>query len=461
MKNQIQITLATLLVSAAASLASAQNASFLPPTMGWSTWNTFALNISEQVIRQQADAIVSSGLKAAGYQYINIDDGYWNGRAPDGALLINKDKFPHGMRAVADYIHSRGLKAGIYSDAGDNTCGSGNEHPWGMGVGLAGHEQADCKTYFVDWDYDFIKVDYCGGIHMGLDEKSQYTKIGDAIRNAEKLKGKKIVFNICRWAYPGNWVSLVSDSWRTTGDINASWGSLKSIIKENLYIQAYTSGGHYNDMDMLEIGRGLTPDEENLHMAYWCIASSPLLVGCDMTKIPSRSLHLLKNRDLIAMNQDRLGIGAPVAYRDREVYVVAKDMQTVHGSKRAVVVLNLSDTAQTITFPLSATEFRGKVRVHDCIMQCDKGTARGSLTASVQPMERRPTSSPGNVWNRQSMRLRQPGSTSIRNSKTCPRHVPWRQRAPRRVSLWDILAMMLTTIWSGAMCGAIPAVPTG
>ncbi len=383
MKNQIQIALSALVLSAMPSMASAQKAAFLPPTMGWSTWNTFALNINEKVIKDQADAIVSSGLKAAGYQYINIDDGYWNGRAEDGTLRINKDKFPNGMRVVADYIHSKGLKAGIYSDAGDNTCGSGNKQPWGMGVGLAGHEDADCKTYFIDWDYDFIKVDYCGGAHMGLDEEAQYTKIGNAIKNVEKLKGKNIVFNICRWAYPGNWARKVADSWRTTGDINVSWRSLKSIVKENLYIQAYTSGGHYNDMDMLEIGRELTPDEENLHMAYWCIASSPLLVGCDMTKIPAHSLKLLKNRDLLAMNQDRLGIGAPVAYRDGEVYVVAKDMGTIHGNKRAVVVMNLTDAEQTITFPLSSVEFRGAVKVHDCLTQRDKGVAKGSFTAKV------------------------------------------------------------------------------
>lgn len=363
--------------------AMAQKRSFNPPTMGWSTWNTFALNINDALIRQQADAMVSTGLKDAGYEYINIDDGYWNGRADDGTLRINNEKFPNGMRAVADYIHSKGLKAGIYSDAGDNTCGSGNTHAWGLGVGFAGHEDADCKTYFVDWDYDFIKVDYCGGNHLGLDEQTQYTKISQAIAKAAKEKGKPVAFNICRWAYPGIWASEIADSWRTTGDINCSWGSLKGIVKENLYIQAYTGKGHYNDMDMLEIGRTLTPDEENLHMAYWCIASSPLLIGCNLATIPEHSLKLLKNKDLLAMNQDPLGIGAPVVYQKDDIYVVAKDMETLHGPKRAVVVMNLDDDKESISIPITALEFAPGVKIHDCLEQKDFSNSSSSMYVTV------------------------------------------------------------------------------
>ena len=153
------------------------------PTMGWSSWNTFALNINEQLIRQQADAMHTTGLQKAGYKYVNIDDGYWDGRDAEGHLRLNTKLFPNGMRALVDYIHSLGLKAGIYSDAGDNTCGSGGQHAWGLGVGFAGHEAEDCKLYFIDWDFDFIKVDYCGGMHMRLDEREQYTKISNAIRN--------------------------------------------------------------------------------------------------------------------------------------------------------------------------------------------------------------------------------------------------------------------------------------
>ena len=367
MKKKRNLILSVFIGLNAFAWAQPAQRTFLPPTMGWSSWNTFALNISDKIIEGQADAMVKTGLKAAGYEYINIDDGFWEGRGKDGQLIINRKRFPNGMRVVADYIHKLGLKAGMYSDAGDNACGSQDgTRAYGVGIGLAGYEAQDIKTYLQDWDYDFIKVDYCGGIHMGLDEREQYTKISNEIRKIEKETGRRLVFNICRWAYPGTWVSNIADSWRTTGDIYDAWASVKSIVKENLYLQAYTGGGHYNDMDMLEIGRSLNENEERTHMAYWCIASSPMLIGCDMTKLRESSLALLKNKDLIAMNQDVLGIGAPVVQREGDVYVVAKDMEQLHGSKRAVVVMNLTDSEQKISVDLAKLELSDKILVHDC-----------------------------------------------------------------------------------------------
>ena len=367
MKKKRNLILSVFIGLNAFAWAQPAQRTFLPPTMGWSSWNTFALNISDKIIEGQADAMVKTGLKDVGYQYINIDDGFWEGRGEDGQLIINRKRFPNGMRAVADYIHKLGLKAGMYSDAGDNACGSQDgTRAYGVGIGLAGYEAQDIKTYLQDWDYDFIKVDYCGGIHMGLDEREQYTKISNEIRKIEKETGRRLVFNICRWAYPGTWVSDIADSWRTTGDIYDAWASVKSIVKENLYLQAYTGGGHYNDMDMLEIGRSLNENEERTHMAYWCIASSPMLIGCDMTKLRESSLALLKNKDLIAMNQDVLGIGAPVVQREGDIYVVAKDMEQLHGSKRAVVVMNLTDSEQTIQVDLAKLELSDKILVHDC-----------------------------------------------------------------------------------------------
>ncbi len=359
---------------------SARAQKFNPPTMGWSSWNTFALDISDDLIRSQADAMVATGLKDAGYRFINIDDGYWNGRAEDGQLRLNTERFPNGMRSLVDYIHAKGLKAGIYSDAGDNTCGSGNRQAWGLGVGLAGHETEDCRLYFDEWDFDFIKVDYCGGIHMRLNEWAQYSKIRDAIKACKK---KDVVFNVCRWAYPGTWISEVSDSWRTTGDIYCAWKSVRDIIRENLYLQAYTGRGHYNDPDMLEIGRTLTPDEENTHMAYWCITSAPLLIGCDMRNIPRHSLELMKNADLIAMNQDCLGLGAPVVQREGDVFVFAKDMKQVFGKQRAVVVSNLSDEPRTIRLDLQALGFADKVLFYDCLTHSQRGTFTESMTVNV------------------------------------------------------------------------------
>ncbi|MBP5361321.1 MAG: alpha-galactosidase [Bacteroidaceae bacterium] len=345
---------------AVSALCVLPSSGFRPPTMGWSSWNTFALNINEDVILGQAEAMVKTGLAKAGYKYINIDDGYFLPHDKDTKMLgVRDDLFPHGMRYVADEIHKLGLKAGIYSDAGANACGGSKD------IGYYGYEVEDNILFFDTWDYDFVKVDYCGGRQLKLDEEEQYTKIIKAIR--DNVKKKDVVFNICRWAYPGTWVSDWADSWRTTGDIYCAWPSVRSIIKENLYLSEFTHDGHYNDMDMLEIGRTLTPDEEITHMAVWCILSSPLLIGCDMSQIPEFSLNLMKNPELIAINQDVLGIGAPVVQRQGEVYVFAKDLKKVRGKERAVCVTNLTDEVQTIDVDINSLGYEGTISVRDIV----------------------------------------------------------------------------------------------
>ena len=340
------------------------------PTMGMSFWNAFQLNINEDLVKDQALAVKELGYSDAGYKFINIDDGFQMPRDEYGNFRYDPALFPSGMRAVADYIHSLGLKAGIYTDAGDNTCGSENKYVYGLGTGLYGHEKEDCKLFFDEWDYDFIKIDYCGGQHAELNEREQYTKIAEAIRNCDK---QGIVFNICRWRFPGTWAADLATSWRTTYDIRPWFSRVKYIIDENLWLQAYTGGGHYNDCDMLEIGSKwpgsdahLSPDEEFTHMAYWCITSSPLIMGCDMRKVPESSREVMLNADLIAMNQDRLGLGAPVVQRAGETYVVAKDMERIFGTKRAVVVMNLSEEPSSIDVSVEALGFEKINSVYDC-----------------------------------------------------------------------------------------------
>ena len=333
------------------------------PTMGWSSWNTFALNINEDLIKQQADAMHRSGLQKAGFKYVNIDDGYWDGRGEDGHLRLNMKLFPNGMRALVDYIHSLGLKAGIYSDAGDNTCGSQGRHAWGLGVGLAGHEDQDCKLYFIDWDFDFIKVDYCGGNHMRLDEREQYTKISNAIKNCGK---KDVVFNMCRWAFPGTWGAEVADSWRTTGDIFDAWRSVKRILAENLYLSAYCHDGHYNDMDMLEVGRSMSKIEDETHFGMWCIMSSPLLIGCDMANIKPEALELMCNSDLIALNQDPLHLQAYIADKQNDCFILVKDIKKLGGKKRAIAVYNPSDEKKTVRLDPKTIDLGGAVQYDDC-----------------------------------------------------------------------------------------------
>ena len=340
------------------------------PLMGWSSWNAFGFKISDQIIRQQADAMVSSGLKDAGYTYINIDDGYFGGRDEDGNLLIHPTRFPNGMRPVVDYIHSLGLKAGIYSDGGQNTCASyfGGD-TIGVGVGLYGHDKADCRLFFHDLDFDFIKIDFCGGSpyhnkdKRKLSERDRYTDIYAAIRAA----GKPGVFvNVCRWDYPGTWVSKVAGSWRTTHDIACHWPNVADIIQQNLYLSAYCSKGHYNDMDMLEVGRGLSIEEDKTHFALWCIMNSPLLVGCDMNKVAPEALALMANKRLIALNQDKLSMQAYPCQKVKGCFVLVKDVETLNGKKRAVAIYNPADTeVADVQLQLSDIDLAGTATVID------------------------------------------------------------------------------------------------
>lgn len=347
---------------------------FNAPLMGWSSWNTYAVNISEKIICAQADAMVSSGLREAGYEYINVDDGYFGYRDSTGLMHAHPERFPRGMKVVADYIHSKGLKAGIYSDAGTNTCGSmWNDDIRGVGSGLWGHEKMDLDLYLKDWGYDFIKLDYCGGQELGLSEEARYRSIHESILATGRTD---VSVNVCRWAFPGTWASEVARSWRMSPDINASWRSVKSIIERNLYLSAYAGQGHYNDMDMLEIGRGLTPNEEQVHFAIWCMMASPLLIGCDLTAIPSESLSLLKNPELIALDQDRLGLQAQVVWKEGDCLVLAKDVKVRRGLTRAVCLLNLSDESQTIRLDGRMIELGGALHLRNLVLRQDMETVQ-------------------------------------------------------------------------------------
>ena len=347
----------------------AQDKTELGPTMGWSSWNTFGINISESLIKQQADAMVSKGYKAAGYTFINIDDGYFGGRDADGHLLIHPQRFPNGMKGVVDYIHKKGLKAGIYSDAGKNTCASmfGGDKI-GEGVGLLNHEDDDANFWFNTLGFDFIKVDFCGGSPghnkegLKLNEEQRYRKIWNAIQNTGRTD---VRMNICRWAFPGTWASEVSTSWRTTGDINCSWNSVKSILKENFYLSAFCGPLSFNDMDMLEVGRGLSTEEDKTHFGMWCIMDSPLLIGCDMRTTSETAQKLMCNKELIALNQDTLFQQAYVVKRDGELYTLVKDIEVLNGKVRAVALLNLSDASKLMTLNFADVDLGGKVQMRD------------------------------------------------------------------------------------------------
>ena len=356
--------------------------------MGWSSWNTFALNISEDIIKGQADAMVSTGLSDVGYKFINIDDGYFGGRdAKTGKLLIHPTRFPNGLRPVVDYIHAKGLKAGIYSDAGHNTCGNF----WGgdtiaKGVGMYEHDQQDADMFFNELNFDFIKIDYCGGVasnnseHLDLDERQRYTEIAEAIR---KTGRDDVRMNACRWDYPGTWIRDVAFSWRTTFDIYDSWKAVKDILKENLYLSAYCYGGRYNDMDMLEVGRSMTAEEDKTHFGMWCIMTSPLLIGCNLATIKDETLDLLKNTELIALNQDPLCQQAYIGALKNGCYIMVKDIESAFGKKRAFAVYNPNDVQKRIIVNFNTIDLGGTVKLRDVFERKDLGAFETSYAVTV------------------------------------------------------------------------------
>lgn len=359
----------------------------LPPMMGWSSWNTFALAIDEDLIKAQADAMVQKGLKSVGYTYINTDDGYFGGRdSIDGHLLVHPVKFPHGLTSLVDYIHSKGLKAGIYTDAGGNTCGAiwaGNKS--GEGCGLYGHDAQDISLFFNDYHFDFLKVDYCGGYKMQATGEicrasNRYTAIRHTI---DSIASKSVRMNVCTGAFPGAWAGEIADSWRTTGDIDCSWSSISSIINQNLYLSAYSLPGHYNDMDMLEVGRGLTVEEDKTHFGLWCIMNSPLMIGCDLRTLNDETLALITNPELIALNQDLLFQQAYVATYADSCYILVKDLQKAHSGIRAVAVYNPTEREATATLRFADVDLQGKVKVRDLFQRKDLGKKRESFSFSI------------------------------------------------------------------------------
>jgi len=367
------------------------SASVETPTMGWSSWNAFRVNISEDTIKHHADLVKELGLDKCGYVYINTDDGYFGGRDENGRLKTHPQRFPNGLKPVVDHIHSLGLKAGIYSDGGENTCGSiFDNDKMGIGVGLWNHEREDAEYFFRELGFDFIKIDFCGGTKRGnkagvdMDERERYT----AIRKAFDAVKPGVRINICRWDYPGTWVGEIGSSWRMSHDIAPRWDSVNDIIHQALYLSAYAGPGSFNDMDMLEVGRGLTKEEDMTHFGVWCMMASPLLIGCDLrllTDTPGKEyvMDLLRNRELIALDQDPLCQQAYVARRDGERYVLVKDVETYHGRTRAVAFLNTEDAEREMSVDLESVELAGEVAVRDLFERRDLAPVSGKLSAVV------------------------------------------------------------------------------
>lgn len=356
------------------SVVSAQR----PPIMGWSSWNHFRVRINEQMIREQADALLSSGMYAAGYRFINIDDGFFGGRDSAGRLLTDLNKFPSGMGALASYIHSKHLSAGIYTDAGRNTCGSiYDKDSNGVGAGIYGHMEGDVDLFLRQWKFDFLKVDWCGGEKMKLDEQTEYLKL---LRYTRGIRND-LVFNICRWKFPGEWAIREADSWRISGDIRPEFSSILKIIDLNADLYKYASPGHYNDMDMLQVGRGMTYEEDKTHFSMWCIMNSPLLAGNDLRNMSAETISILCNHELIAINQDISYVQARRLRREGEVEIWEKLLGD--GSQKVLAILNRSssDINYQLTPEKAGTGKRSRLR--DLWQHKDLGKMVGSRSFTI------------------------------------------------------------------------------
>ena len=361
------------------------------PIMGWASWNCFRTNITEEGLKAQIDALKTTELDKYGYTYFNIDDGFFGGRDKDGVLQFHKERFPNGIKVIADYAHKNGLNAGIYSDGGDKTCGYyyDNEGDNGINVGLYNHEEQDLTMYLEDFGFDFIKVDWCGGLRLGLDEKEQYTKISKIIDDIRKRTGRCIVFNICRWHFPGEWAADIADSWRTGADITPDFNSVINQIDNIKPLRKFCSPSHVNDLDMMQLGNGLSNEKEKTHFAMWCMMSTPLVIGCDLTKISDSTLEILKNEELIAINQDKACRQAYVIkeIRDKtetllgEIWV--KELYA--DGEKAVAFLNRSGNALDMELSLPEAGMNGKIlSIRNLCEHCDMEITE-NISITVNP----------------------------------------------------------------------------
>jgi alpha-galactosidase len=342
----------------------------LTPPMGWNNYNHFGCNVGASVLEQQADAMVSSGLAAAGYQYINIDD-CWStkSRASNGAMVPDPNKYPNGITAVANYVHSKGLKLGLYTDAGTATCSG---YP-----GMYGHEQQDANS-FASWGIDYLKVDWCSS--TGIDAQTEYTKIGNALRSS----GRAITYSLCDWGQSSvwNWGPGVGNLWRTTGDISDNWTSMLSNFDSSAAHASSAGPSGWNDPDMLEVGNGgMSTTEDQTHFSLWAISAAPLILGNDMTNMSASAKSILMNADVIAVDQDPRGVQGTKVSDSNGLQVWSKPLQG--NGNVAVVLLNRNTSASNITVNWSNIGISGSASVRDLWSHSNVGSFNGSYTANV------------------------------------------------------------------------------
>ncbi|MBV4359629.1 glycoside hydrolase family 27 protein [Pinibacter aurantiacus] len=365
----------------------------LTPPMGWNSWNTFQTKIDEKMVMEVADMFVSSGMRDAGYTYIVLDDGWMAmDRDENGNLVPDPQKFPHGIKAVADYVHSRGLKFGIYNCAGTKTCAG---YP-----GTRGYEYNDARLY-ASWGVDYLKFDWCNS--DGINAKEAYTTMSKALTATKR----PIVFSLCEWGgnKPWEWAANVGHLWRTTGDIyncfegihnQGTWNAncVMKIVDLQKDLRQYSGPGHWNDPDMLEVGNGMTEAEDRTHFSIWCMMAATLMAGNDIRSMSAATKDILTNKEMIGVDQDALGIQGYSADVKDSVEIWIKPLQN---NELAVCFLNRSGTAKnfiynwkenTVNDTLSKTSIdfsKTKYNLRDLWQKKASGTTDKPFKATIQP----------------------------------------------------------------------------
>jgi alpha-galactosidase len=351
------------------------------PAMGWNSWNQFGCNVSESLIKSMADAIVKSGLRDAGYVYVNIDDCWQVDRDSFGNIVPDPRQFPNGMKHLGDYLHARGLKFGIYSDAGTMTCG---KRP-----GSLGFEELDAKVY-ASWGVDYLKYDNC--YNYGTPIVDRYQKMRDALNST----GRSIYYSLCSWGIKDPWIwgRDIGNSWRTTDDIASNWLNVVRNVDDSINLAKYAEPGHWNDLDMLEVGiPGMLPQEYRSHFAIWAIMKSPLILGIDVRDISEADLKLLTAKEVILVNQDPLGVAGEVVYHQGAIMIIACPL--IDGS-RAVVLWNRHTHQDSIPstdansldelqldFSLIGYTSSTRATVRDLIAEQNLGSFTGEFSSKV------------------------------------------------------------------------------
>jgi alpha-galactosidase len=372
-RRAYRVVLATALAIAAApmlALGSAApahalgNGLALTPQMGFNDWNAYGCNVSESLIKSTALAMHNNGMQAAGYQYVNIDDCWMTStRNGAGQLVPDPNKFPDGISGTAAYVHSLGLKLGIYEDAGTNTCAG---YP-----GSLGHETTDANS-FASWGVDYLKYDNCN--NTGVAAQTRYT----AMRDALAATGRPILFSLCNWGQESVWTwgANVGNSWRTTGDINASFGSMLGIFHSNVGLASFAGPGHWNDPDMLEIGNGMSATEDRSEFSLWAEMAAPLISGTNLASASSTTLSILTNKNIIAIDQDSLGKQGSEVSSSNGLDVLAKPL-----ANGDVAVALFNETGSTSTISTTAGAI-GKTGASSYTLT-DQWTGATSTTSST------------------------------------------------------------------------------